>query len=550
MSKDVDFIIIAQSEVVNYGEYSKLPLDRIELYRELVYPRMVYFQGAFRSHIDVLNILKNNISYLDASFKDRRRLLSIWNLPALSGMHIANYLLSEGVNTCIINNFDSEWDRFCDVYITNSRPPLVGISTTFHLSFSEIGRICKKLRDFDPDMEIVAGGAYANTLTHTSPVASFEKPMRRFGIDYVLHGFHSEADLRDLLSARNGNGDLDKVFNLSYINKKGGQAEKFMTTDCQWNQPLIDDTPALWDKLDLPFVNHTVQMRTSCGCPFSCSFCSYPVVARGFQTMTPEAIEKSIKSVLRIPGVNRIVFIDDTFNVPKARFKEMCKVFSKYDFKWYSFLRVQFADEDSVKLMRDSGCSAVYLGIESANDRILSNMNKRAKRVDFERGVGLLHKNSIKSIGAFIIGFPGETSQSIRENQEFIESTGMEFYTLKEFYYMEHTKIHSDCTKFGLTGMGNKWSHDTMDSSQAYKHKIELFKEIMGPCFVDPDSSLWHIVLLQDAGYSFDEIAAIQREINTVVADQLNGILDDSHPAFDRIRDILKKCERTHETGR
>lgn len=245
--------------------------------------------------------------------------------------------------------------------------------------------------------------------------------------------------------------------------------------------------------------------------------------------------------MLRIPGVNRIVFIDDTFNVPKARFKEMCRAFNKYDFKWYSFLRVQFIDKDTVKLMRDSGCCAVYLGIESANDHILNNMNKRAKRADFERSIALLHKNGIKSVGAFIIGFPGETNQSIKENQDFIESTGMEFYTLKEFYYMEHTKIHAEREKFGLTGMGNKWSHDTMDSVKAYKHKIDLFKEIKRSCFVDPDSSLWHIVLLQDAGYSFDEITAMQMEINTVIADQIDGKLDDSHPAYNRIRNILTK---------
>ena len=67
---------------------------------------------------------------------------------------------------------------------------------------------------------------------------------------------------------------------------------------------------------------------------------------------------------------------------------------------------------------------------------------------------------------------------------------------------------------------------------------------------MDPDSSFWHIVLLRDARYSFDEITAMQREINTVVADQIDGKLDDSHPAYNRIRNILTKFRRSHETGR
>ena len=45
---EIDLLLIAQSEVVRYEEYSQLPLDRIDLYRELVFPRMVYYRGAFR----------------------------------------------------------------------------------------------------------------------------------------------------------------------------------------------------------------------------------------------------------------------------------------------------------------------------------------------------------------------------------------------------------------------------------------------------------------------------------------------------------------------
>ena len=82
--KKYDLILISQSDLVDYSGYSNLPLDRVDLYASLVYPRMVYFKGGFRSHLDVLNSIKNNRFYSECSPEERRNLLNIWNLPALA----------------------------------------------------------------------------------------------------------------------------------------------------------------------------------------------------------------------------------------------------------------------------------------------------------------------------------------------------------------------------------------------------------------------------------------------------------------------------------
>ena len=78
--KAYDFIIISQSEVLNYGGYSDLPMDRVDLFSKLVFPRMVYFQGGFRSHLDVLNFIRDGQFYSESTPAERRDLLNIWNL--------------------------------------------------------------------------------------------------------------------------------------------------------------------------------------------------------------------------------------------------------------------------------------------------------------------------------------------------------------------------------------------------------------------------------------------------------------------------------------
>jgi p-methyltransferase len=527
---DPDIILVSQSNVVDYEGYSKLPLDRLDLFETLVYPRMVHHEGQFRSHLDYLNFKTHGKAYAEATYPERRAMLNIWNLPSASGVHLANYLSQFGLNVRVINNIDSEWDLFEHAYRSCARPPLVGISSTFYLSWKEVGRVAAQLRKLDPDMEIVMGGAFANAELIGPGVTSFERPMRKYGLRYVLHAFNSEGDLRDLLLARRRSNDLDTVRNLCRIDGKlaGGA---FSATKEVWNEPLLGEAPAHWDTLELPFLNRTIQIRTASGCPFSCAFCSYPTTAHGWQTLPADSVRAHLESIKRIPGIDKIIFIDDTFNVPPHRFKELVKIFAEYSFEWFSFLRVQYVDEPVIKLMKDSGCRGVYLGIESASDKVLKNMNKRATKAQFARGVELLNKYDIDYLAAFVLGFPGEDDSTIQENIDFIENNGVRFYSLKEFYYMAHTEVHEKRAEYGLTGTGAQWAHKTMNYEQATRIKLDMFQGIKGSTHVDPDTSLWHMAYLYDQGYDFARIRREQDEINALIKRQLGNLRADAAPA-------------------
>jgi anaerobic magnesium-protoporphyrin IX monomethyl ester cyclase len=534
------FIIISQSEAINYEQYSKIPLARIDLYKGLLYPRMVRFKEGFRSSLDLINYFLHGTFYSQADFERRRKLLNVWNLPGMNGMYLANHLLQYGIETKVINNFDSEWDRFCEIYSACAKKPLIGLSTTFYLNYTEIQRIAKKLKEFDPDMAIVLGGAFVNERTINQDLQEFEKIMRKNGIKYILHAFNSEEDLKELILAHDNGGELVGISNLAYIDGDFEQG-RFIATGMKWNDPVMEASPVLWDRLDVPFVNQTVQMRTASGCSFACAFCSYPQTAHGCHYMSPERVEEHLESILKLPGVNKIIFIDDTFNVPTPRFKKLCQVFAKYDFEWFSFLRVQFINEEIAALMKESGCKCVYLGVESANDVVLKNMNKKATKSQFLQGIELLKKHGVASLAAFVIGFPGETEETIQENIEFIEGAGLDFYTLKEFYYMKHTPIYEQKEKYGLTGIGANWAHSTMDYKTAHKMKIEMFRKIKNSTFIDSDTSLWHLAYLYDQGFSLDDIAAIQSEVNRIVIDQLDNNFDEATAPFQQLQKIIEK---------
>lgn len=509
-----DVIFISQSQMVRFEDYDHLPLDRLELYRNLVQLRSVYYRDGFKSHLDMFNLARSGRSFHEGTPEERRRLLDIWHLPGLNGILVASQLLQAGYETTVINHIDAEWDRFERAYGASSEPPLVAISTTFHLSYGEIRRLTTKLRVLDPAMKIVIGGAFANERTINGQIEGFESPMRKYGVRYVLHGFNSESDLVALVRALKSGVEPVGVPNLAWIDAN----DRFHVTSKLWHQPTLGAKSVLWDKLDLPFLQRTAQLRTASGCPFSCAFCSYPETAGGHFASDTAGVRAELDRIVKLPGIRQIIFIDDTFNVPVRRFKNILKLLSSYGLRWYSFLRCQYIDEDQARLMRDSGCAGVYLGIESANDRVLENMNKRATRAQFERGLHWLRKYEIPTFVAFVLGFPGETEASIEENIEFTESNGIDFYSLKEFYYMPHTSVHGDRERYGLSGDGNEWAHATMTSTRASELKLDVFGRVKNSVYIDADTSLWYIAYLMDQGFTMDQVKTAQRLVNVMMA--------------------------------
>jgi anaerobic magnesium-protoporphyrin IX monomethyl ester cyclase len=230
-------------------------------------------------------------------------------------------------------------------------------------------------------------------------------------------------------------------------------------------------------------------------------------------------------------------FVYDTFNVPRDRFETLIDRMIEEDLvmPWYSFLRCQYIDETLVKKMKKSGCAGVFLGMESGANKILKNMKKGAI-VDFYRdGIRWLKANGILTVGSFIVGFPGETEETVSETQTFIEKSGLDYYFIQPFYYLHHTPVHLSAEKYGLTGNGLYWSHDTMDWKVASGHINRLFMEIKNSTFVNPDYTLWEIAYLQSKGLLNVEIMNYRKMINRMTRDQMERFGFDSSPVTSRV---------------
>jgi len=531
----IDFIIISQSEVVHYEEYNKMPLDRISLFKNLVQLRMIYYENGFRSHLDILNKALYDKYFYEGSYVERRKLLSIWNMPGLNGFLATSALIKEGFDVKIINNFDAEFDLLED-YSNRMNPPVIGISTTFILQWSEIGRIAKKIHQtISSDAILILGGAFINDQFISKGAKSFEKPMKKYNIKYAIFSFNSENDILKLMkSIKKSPDNISSVNNLAYLDS----TNSFKVTDQVWNDPMLSLFP--WDKIDGLDYGQILQIRTSSGCPFNCAFCSYPSTAKGYQYLSAEEVKKELDSASKLKQIKSLVFVDDTFNVPPKRFKSIVDYLKEYSFKWYSFCRVQFLDEELVKNMKESGCDGLYLGLESANDTVLKNMNKKVRVADYRRGVELLHKYKIPIFAVFIIGFPGENAKTITDNINFIEQTSIDFFSIKEFYYLHNTPVYHKRNQFKLEGEGYQWKHGTMTSTEASEMKMFMFKKINNSIYVDSDMGMWYLIYLRENGFNWEEIKAFQKILIQMVHKDNIGDYYNKKFLFNKLSNIIK----------
>jgi p-methyltransferase len=537
MNEKTDLVFVEKARPVDYHGFSKLPLERIDIFRDLVQLRMVYYEDAFHPPLEIFNRIIYERYYEASSYEQRRKMLDLWNLPSLNSDLALRFLRKKEYNCKVIINLDSEFDLLCD-YAKEMTYPIIALSTTFSPNWAFIGKQIRRIREEIQNAIFILGGAFVAEEVNTKGVESLEKPMRKYGISYVLFAYNSELDLLNTVKGIHNN-NIVNVNNIAFFNN----SKMFCTGETKWNPPQLSLPLCSLNRInESPTKTETIQLRISSGCPFKCSFCTYPILSKGYHKAPIETL-KSQLDMLKQMNINSIVFVDDTPNVPMNRFIKILEILRDYNFRWYSFLRVQYMNDELVRLMKESGCDGVYIGIESANDSVLKNMNKKARNIDYEKGIAILKKYRITVFAAFIIGFPGETPQSIQDTVEFIKKNAIDYYSLKEFWYSHQSSIHQNREKYSLVGIGNEWKHSTMTSEEASIQKRKIFEDIHNSVYIDSDTSLWYLLYLRDRGFDWNSIEESNKIINKMMKQDNAGDFAKKESLIDELERCLVKIE-------
>lgn len=184
-----------------------------------------------------------------------------------------------------------------------------------------------------------------------------------------------------------------------------------------------------YDLLETSFVIPRVIQATR-GCPFTCSFCSVPVINPGYRARPIEAVIKDIEfDAFPYWWQQKVAwFWDDNLTVDRGYAKDLFKSMIPLNKWWLTQASMDIAkDRELLELMHASGCIGVFLGIESFGEESLKEANKLQNKIkNYRVNIEALHQHGIAVMAGFIAGFDGDSTQSIVEMSDRLMEIGVD----------------------------------------------------------------------------------------------------------------------------
>jgi anaerobic magnesium-protoporphyrin IX monomethyl ester cyclase len=335
--------------------------------------------------------------------------------PPINLALLASYLRQFGHEPFI---YDFDWfeggvDEISRLILAHN-PEVVGFTCLTPRIEITLG-IAAKIKEFNPGVKIVLGGAHVNAVKEQSLYTS--------NIDYAIFGEAEEA-FAELLKAIKANGDFTKIRNLIY--RKG--ARVVMNPFRPFIQNLDELPFPAWDLLNLQdykdpanFNGIHMGVMTTRGCPWNCIFCSSGVIWGGnARFRSAENVADELQHIVEKLGITNVMFYDDTFTLNKTRFLKICQEIVKrnLNLRYYCQLRVDTIDDEIADGLAKSGCMTAALGIESGDEEILKTLKKGFKKSRAYKAVAALKSVGVPVLASYIIGSPGDTHKSIHKTFE------------------------------------------------------------------------------------------------------------------------------------
>ncbi len=166
------------------------------------------------------------------------------------------------------------------------------------------------------------------------------------------------------------------------------------------------------------------NLQTKRGCPFTCIYCTYPLLEGRCTRLRPVAdIIEEIRYLIEVYGVDYIYFVDDIFNFPTDFAELLCRAMidEKLSVNWTAFISPGFISPQLLELMLKAGCDAVEFGSESGSHTMLKNLGKSFSIDNILNSSQLCHDSGIDFAHYILFGGPGETNQTILETFDLMD---------------------------------------------------------------------------------------------------------------------------------
>lgn len=237
------------------------------------------------------------------------------------------------------------------------------------------------------------------------------------------------------------------------------------------------------------------------GCPYRCQFCNYPYLFDDeiFRFKSAERIAKDWVAYAE-NGARIINCLDSLFTIPHKRLIALCESLKGLDIQWICYARADdLVRPGVVEQMLEAGCIQVQIGIESGDQQVLDNMNKACSVESNLKAMKICREKGLSTLVSVILGFPGETSDTIRATLEHLRDGRPDFYYASPFSVLVGNLpvlSSQNRQRFGLQTISEPsslpyWKHYTMNAADVMRH-LSCFNDTMMKDGISLEASLFY----------------------------------------------------------
>ncbi|MBZ0273313.1 radical SAM protein [bacterium] len=339
--------------------------------------------------------------------------------------------------------------------------------------------IIRRLKARKPEAFVVVGGmgVYAQKAARV-----FEQAL----VDVFAMGPEGENTLIELLRARRESRPVTDVPGVMSVGE-------YTYSEITQRKPVerLDVFPwPTFEDFDLSqYKTPNLPIVTSRGCKAHCLFCNDRVIMGPQRNRTAEILFEEIKHHVEVLGVRDFSFNDLQINYNIEEIDRFCNMVREWgeEIRWNANAIISEALQPSIlSNLRSAGCHTLTLGVESGSEAMVKKMGKGYKMATCRRVLKDIREAGINLWVNIVVGFPGETDQTIGETIEFLAGNAQlinEVCVCNTCNLIEYSILHDKFEKFGIaTAEDPDWwevSWQTTDGANTFEKRMEWLGQIL-----------------------------------------------------------------------
>lgn len=328
--------------------------------------------------------------------------------------------------------------------LENFRPNIVAYSsvTGQHKKYFSFNKVVKKLF---PDIFTIMGGPHATY---------YQKCAQEEIIDAICVG-EGELAFIELIETLENGGDLSKVKNIHTKEFQNPMRELIQDLD----ELPLPDRDLLFSNSELGDFPFKIFM-TSRGCPFNCSYCFEPVLhkmqkglGKYVRKHSVDRVIEEVKYIQKRYPLEIVNFKDDLFaSKVNPWIEDFCERFPReIGLPFVCLLRPDSITEELVKMLKEGGCNAIVLSIDSANEKIRKETLKKGMTNEkIIENLAIVNHSGINIFNNMIVGIPGATIKDELDGLSMNQKCGVKFASFTILVPYPGTPIADYCEQKGF----------------------------------------------------------------------------------------------------